>query len=285
MLPSYSLLVENELVPPGRLHLLVGDEDTMFARMLSEALELHDMTVVVAASGEEMLNRLRVEIFDGVVLDVTLPGIVGRDLLGLVRRRLPEGILILTTAWEREELFARLLHEGVATLLPKPLTGQSLIQALGSLRPGVDLWFVHRDPILSEWLRYLLLPQGYHLRVFLSLGEAIRALSAIRCEGLILRQENPDLLESETLLFLPEIDPRVAYIFLHPEKRTRRVLPLEGGGGPVIALAKPFHPDDLMRRVTDERGRPFSDAPDTKRPGFRREEDSYVIYSPRAHRR
>lgn len=240
--------VENELVPVGQLHLLVGDDNSEFTRAITEALERHDMTVAVASNGEEIHDWLQAEIFDGVLLDVELPGIAGRDILGELRRQMPDGILILMAASDSRELFTSIVREGAMKFLPQPSRREDLLRALSPLPREAIVWLITRDRVLTEWLRYILGSLGVRLLGFVSLGDAIGALSSLRCNGVVLHQEGKGLTES--LLFLREIDPRAAYIFLHRNEKVEEVVSSHPAVPSVLTMAKPFNPGYLVRLLT-----------------------------------
>lgn len=248
MLKSYSLSVENELVPVGQLHLLIGDDDSEFTRAIAEALEPHNMTVAVASSGEEIHDWLQAEIFDGVLLDVELPRIAGSDILGELRRQMPDGILILMAASESTELLTSLMCEGTVKLLPQPIHREEFLRVLNPLPREAIVWLITRDRVLTEWLRYILVSLGVRLLGFVSLGDAIGALSSLRCNGVILHREGEGLTES--LLFLREIDPRAAYIFLHRDEKVEQAVSARSVVPSILTMAKPFNPGHLVRLLT-----------------------------------
>ncbi|HXF03987.1 MAG TPA: response regulator [Blastocatellia bacterium] len=248
MLKSYSLSVENELVPVGQLHLLVGDNDSEFVRAITETLERHDMTVAVASNGEEIYDWLQAETFDGVLLDVELPGVSGRDILGELRRQMPDGLLILMASSGSRELFTSLMREGAMKHLPQPSRREDFLRAFSPLQREAIVWLVTRDRVLTEWLRYILGSLGVRVLVFVSLGDAIGALSALRCNGVVLHQEGRGLTES--LLFLREIDPRAAYIFLRRNENVEEAVSSHSAVPSVLTMAKPFNPGNLVQLLT-----------------------------------
>ncbi len=68
----------------GRRVLIVDDEPDV-ARLIADQLAPLDVTVSVAASGEDALARLRAERFDAVTLDVAMPGLDGFAVLRRLR--------------------------------------------------------------------------------------------------------------------------------------------------------------------------------------------------------
>jgi PleD family two-component response regulator len=82
---------------------LVVDDDVVLTRLLTKVLAHDHRSVLVAASGSEMLAILRTRWVDLIVLDVGLPDLDGREILSALRRNsltanLP--VVVLTAATE-----------------------------------------------------------------------------------------------------------------------------------------------------------------------------------------
>lgn len=65
--------------------LLIVDDDANHRDIMTRRLEKEGYSVASADSGEKALNILEVEIFDLMLLDVTMPGMNGIDTLKQVR--------------------------------------------------------------------------------------------------------------------------------------------------------------------------------------------------------
>ena len=75
------------MTDPAQRHILVVDDDERVRTLLSWQLEAEGFTVRCTASGTEALERIDSERPDLVVLDLSLPGVAGLDVLRRVRRR------------------------------------------------------------------------------------------------------------------------------------------------------------------------------------------------------
>src|SRR5437879_5614718 len=81
----------------GQLRIIVVEDETKVAGALREGLERENYEVVVAPTGEEGFFLVNAEEFDLVVLDLTLPGRDGIQVLSSLRKRgLQTPVLILT---------------------------------------------------------------------------------------------------------------------------------------------------------------------------------------------
>ena len=81
----------------GATILVVEDNDLLLG-VLRRALEREGYEVVSAATGAEMANLLRSNVPDLIVLDVGLPDVDGRDLLGRLKKD-PRTLAIPVLVW------------------------------------------------------------------------------------------------------------------------------------------------------------------------------------------
>ena len=118
---------------PGRGgHLLVVEDEQKVAGALREGLEGEGYSVVVEGTGEGAFSRLiaQYDMFDAVLLDLTLPGRDGVEVLSDLRRRGIETPVIVLTA--RDSLGDRVvgLDAGADDYLIKPFAFAELLARL-----------------------------------------------------------------------------------------------------------------------------------------------------------
>lgn len=89
-----------------------------------------------AASGPEALDRVHADSYDIVVLDITMPGRSGFDVLKELRVERPE-LPVLVLSMHAEEQFAvRLLKAGAAGYLNKESAPEELVKAIRKVVAG-----------------------------------------------------------------------------------------------------------------------------------------------------
>ena len=113
--------------------LLLVEDDTIVAAVIRGLLERAGHTAVHVINGLAALSELAQADFDGVLLDLDLPGVDGMQVARLIRQRehadehLP---IIAVTARSGSEDEARARAAGMDGFLHKPLTGEQLAAEL-----------------------------------------------------------------------------------------------------------------------------------------------------------
>jgi CheY-like chemotaxis protein/HAMP domain-containing protein len=122
-------------VEPGKPHLLVIEDDPVFAERLVDIIHLRNFRAVVANRGEEGL-KLALELKPaGIILDVKLPDVDGWTVMDHLRndpatRNIPVHFVSGVDASERG------LSLGAVGYLTKPATHHELAAAVRTLTPG-----------------------------------------------------------------------------------------------------------------------------------------------------
>lgn len=102
------------------MRVLLVEDDAMLADGLMRSLKQADYTVDWTADGEEAEAILRIQEFDLVVLDLTLPHMDGLEILRLLRsHKVPVPVLIITARSEVDDRIKG-LDQGADDYLTKP---------------------------------------------------------------------------------------------------------------------------------------------------------------------
>ena len=131
---------------------LIADDHAIVRQGLRQILQdTGDMEVTgEAASGPEALDRARGATYDVLVLDITLPGRSGFDVLKVLRVERPE-LPVLVLSMHPEEQFAiRLLKAGAAGYLNKETAPEELVKAIHKVVSGGR----YVSPTLAERLAF-----------------------------------------------------------------------------------------------------------------------------------
>ena len=107
--------------------LLVVEDEPKVADALREGLESDGYEVAVANSGESAFYRLTTDRFDVIILDLTLPGRDGLEILSAVRRQGLETPVVVLTARDTLEDRVIGLDAGADDYLVKPFAFAELV--------------------------------------------------------------------------------------------------------------------------------------------------------------
>jgi len=128
-------------VAPGA-KVVVADDDLALVSTLSWILKEHGYEVVAVPNGENLLERLRIESPDLVLLDIMMPKVDGLQLLERIRaepgwRDLP---VLMVSSMPPEDGTVRSLEIGATDFIPKPFRMRELLARVDThLRRGREL--------------------------------------------------------------------------------------------------------------------------------------------------
>ena len=109
------------------MHALLVDDDRELARLLSEYLAAHGVSLDHVADGGLALERLaEADAFDIVLLDVMLPGIDGFEVCRRIRAKYDVPVVMLTARGEDTDRVVG-LEIGADDYVPKPFNPRELL--------------------------------------------------------------------------------------------------------------------------------------------------------------
>ena len=109
--------------------LLVDDEEE-FVSVLAERLELRDLEVDTAGSGEVALEKAEQKAFDAILLDMAMPGMNGIDTLKALLGLNPDLQVILLTGRATMEQAVEAMKLGALDILEKPAVLENLVNRI-----------------------------------------------------------------------------------------------------------------------------------------------------------
>ncbi len=112
------------------ISVLLVDDEVDFVEVLAERLEARGLTVVIAHSGAEALDRVRETPVDVVVLDVVMPGLSGIETLRALKQQEPLTEVLMLTGHATVETAIQGMKHGAFDFLLKPTEADTLISKL-----------------------------------------------------------------------------------------------------------------------------------------------------------
>src|SRR5688572_6813127 len=112
------------------VHVLVVDDDSDVRRLLAAVLSRPPMTVTVAASGAEAMQRLARAEFDVALVDVHLPDSSGLDILRWARDGDVDAEMIVLTGQADVETAVKAMRLGAYDFIAKPWKNPELLEVV-----------------------------------------------------------------------------------------------------------------------------------------------------------
>jgi two-component system phosphate regulon response regulator OmpR len=131
--PSAQALASAKALADDAPHVLVVDDDRRLRELLARFLGDHGYRISVARDTTDARAALSVMQFDGVILDVMMPGENGFDFARSLRTTSDVPILMLTARSETDDR-VRGLEIGVDDYLSKPFEPRELLLRLNNIR-------------------------------------------------------------------------------------------------------------------------------------------------------
>jgi len=114
-------------------HLLIAEDDELLRDGLSAQLVRSGYQTTTAEDGQQALDRLQAQVFDGLVLDLGLPQVDGLTVLRRLRQQWPALPVLILTARDGIEDRVQGLNAGADDYLTKPFNRDELLARLQSL--------------------------------------------------------------------------------------------------------------------------------------------------------
>jgi DNA-binding NarL/FixJ family response regulator len=134
------------------IKILIADDHAIVRRGLKQILtETPDMVVAGEAhNGEELLEKMRSDRWDVVVLDISMPGRGGLDILKQLKSEQPKLPVLMLTIHPEDQYAVRVLRAGASGYLTKESAPDHLVEAIRKVARGGK----YISPHLAEKLAF-----------------------------------------------------------------------------------------------------------------------------------
>jgi DNA-binding NarL/FixJ family response regulator len=136
------------------IRVIIADDHPIVRAGLKQII-LEDDGIIVAgeaSSGAKLLEKVRLEKYDVVLLDLTMPGMNGIDALKQLKSEKPHLPVIILTIHPESQYALRLIKAGASGYLTKTSASDELIRAIRKVHRGGK----YITPSLAEKLAFAL---------------------------------------------------------------------------------------------------------------------------------
>lgn len=120
------------------IRILIADDHTIMREGLKRILEgIEDIEVVgEAVDGHDTLAKAKLGNFDVLLMDLSMPGRSGVDLIRQIKDEMPKLPILILTMHEEEQYAVRAIRAGARGYLTKESAGTQLVTALRKVASG-----------------------------------------------------------------------------------------------------------------------------------------------------
>lgn len=109
------------------MKLLYAEDEKSMSEAVTDILEYHNYTVDAVYNGNDALDYAKAEHYDGIILDIMMPGLNGIEVLQRLRKSGNKTPILLLTAKAEIEDRIEGLDAGADDYLPKPFNMRELL--------------------------------------------------------------------------------------------------------------------------------------------------------------
>ena len=175
--------------PGSRMtRILLVDDHPVVRQGIKQVLSgaFHPALVGEAASAEEGLSEARSTEWDVIVLDLTLPGASGMDLLKDLRRERPTLPVLVLSMHPADQFARRAMNAGASGYLTKDSAPTELVKAVGEVIAGrrylnaavIEELVLHQQSELSQRPHEVLSDREYQVLRMIASGLTVSQISA-----------------------------------------------------------------------------------------------------------
>src|SRR5207249_4638179 len=116
----------------GVARILVIDDEPIIRELLQEILGREGYRMSLVPDAESGLRALDDGAYDLIILDLMLPGIGGFETLQEIKRRDPDGVVVMITAYGSVESAVQAMRMGAYDYLTKPFKNEDVLRTLST---------------------------------------------------------------------------------------------------------------------------------------------------------
>jgi len=169
------------------IKILIADDHAIVRKGLRQILaETSDLVVGgEAQNGQEVLNKVRAGGLDVVVLDVTMPGTSGLDILKALKRECPKLPILVLSIHSEDQYAVRVLKAGASGYMTKETAPDELVKAIRKVAAGgkyVSPYFAEKMAVnlpdnFEKPLHESLSDREYQVMCMIASGKSVKEIA------------------------------------------------------------------------------------------------------------
>lgn len=169
------------------IKIIIADDHAIVRKGLKQILE-DTMEMIVAdeaGNGFELMDKLHQASFDIVILDITMPGKSGLDVLKEIKAEWPDLPVLVLSVHQEEQYAIRVLKAGAAGYINKKSAPEDLIEAIRIVSTGrkyishsiAETLILNLDSKKEKPLHELLSDREYQVLCMIASGKSVGTIS------------------------------------------------------------------------------------------------------------
>lgn len=120
---------------PGKLRFLLCDDHSVIRRgvLTSLAENFPDAGFGEASNAGEVMQRILETRYDIIILDISMPGRNGLEVLKEIKERQPESAVIIFTMYPEDQFGVRAIRNGASAYLTKDISLKELMEVINKV--------------------------------------------------------------------------------------------------------------------------------------------------------
>ncbi|MGA2664872.1 MAG: response regulator [Nitrososphaerales archaeon] len=110
--------------------IIIVDDDESIRKTLAAILEQEGYDVETAGDGAKAILKSNEKLFDIALVDMRLPDMLGTELLGRIKERVPKTAKIMVTGYPTMQNAIQAVNEGADGYIVKPVEADVLLETI-----------------------------------------------------------------------------------------------------------------------------------------------------------
>lgn len=235
----------------NKAKILIVDDDMENTETLSDILTALGHHVEIANDGFRAIQKVKVEPFDVVLMDIKMPGINGVETYKEIKRIQPKAAVMMMTAYSVEDLVDEALKEGAHGVWHKPVEITKIIELIEHFQEkGALILIVDDDLSTCETLTDILKEKGYSIAQVGSGKLAKKVVKERNFDMVFIDVKMPVMNGLETYLELRKIRPNIKVVMMTAYRQEMQNLVEQAiRHNAYTCIYKPFDTQKLLKII------------------------------------